>query len=197
MTANAEKPGGRCRLAIACLGVISSAGCDGSPSGPDAPPAEPLVEEAYVQASNHDPSDRFGTSIAISADGSTMAIGAPGEDSTATGVGGDQTDNNAPDAGAVYVFVKDGTIWTQQAYVKSFSVDAGVGFGTSVALSADGSMLAVGAPGRIEPPYGRSGVFVFTRDGTTWRQEWSQESFQYGLAENENPFPVLLTGTRE
>ena len=43
----------------------------------------------------------FGTSVALSGD--TLAVGADGEDSAATGVNGDQADNSAPEAGAVYV----------------------------------------------------------------------------------------------
>jgi len=148
-------------LVIACLGGIASAGC----SSPD---AVSVVQEAYVQASNHDPTDRFGASIAIAADGFTMAIGAPGEDS-----GGDQADDSASDAGAVYVFVNDGTSWIQQAYVKPSGVHAGDGFGTSVAMSADGSVLAVGAPASWNAsPYQIGAIYVFTRDGTTWRQEY-------------------------
>jgi len=46
-----------------------------------------------------------------------MAVGAPGESSAATGIGGTQTDNTATYAGAVYMFGRTGTTWSQQAYV--------------------------------------------------------------------------------
>lgn len=71
---------------------------------------------SYVKASNTDPHDQFGFSLALSSDGSTLAVDAPNEASAATGIDGDQGDNSAPFAGAVYVFTRSGTAWSQQAY---------------------------------------------------------------------------------
>jgi len=59
---------------------------------------------SYVKPSNTDGGERFGSALAISADGSTMVVGAYREASKATGVNGDQADNSAPSAGAVYLF---------------------------------------------------------------------------------------------
>ena len=59
---------------------------------------------AYLKASNTGASDRFGYAVALSADGSTLAVGAYGEDSNAMGAGGDQANDSATDAGAVYVY---------------------------------------------------------------------------------------------
>jgi hypothetical protein len=59
---------------------------------------------AYVKASNTETNDDFGFSVALTGDGSTLAVGAFGEDSAATGVGGNQADNSASQAGAVYVY---------------------------------------------------------------------------------------------
>ena len=70
-------------------------------------------------------------------------MGARYEDSAATGVNGDQANNSADFAGAVYVFVRSGSTWTQQAYVKASNTEASDQFGYSVAL--DGDTLAVGA----------------------------------------------------
>jgi len=42
--------------------------------------------------------------VALSADGTTLAVGAPGEASNATGIDGDQTNNSARGSGAVYVY---------------------------------------------------------------------------------------------
>jgi len=56
----------------------------------------------------------------VSLDGDTLAVGAIGEDSNGTGVNsGAQADNSASGSGAVYVFTRSGTTWTQQAYVKA------------------------------------------------------------------------------
>ena len=48
--------------------------------------------------------DQFGFSVALSGDGNTLAVGATTEDSAATGINGNQADDSAQSAGAVYVF---------------------------------------------------------------------------------------------
>ena len=58
---------------------------------------------AYIKASNTGAYEHFGESVALSADGNTLAVGAVFEDSSATGIGGDQSDFSAPNAGAVYL----------------------------------------------------------------------------------------------
>ncbi len=72
----------------------------------------------------------------------TLAVGATGEDSAAKGVGGTQADNSAQSAGAAYVFIRTGTTWSQQAYVKASNAEGGDIFGASVALSSTGDTLA-------------------------------------------------------
>ena len=99
------------------------------------------ISDGWVKASNTDAGDAFGASVAISEDGSTVAIAAPQE---ASGTG-DEADDSAPGAGAVYVFVRSGDTWIQQAYLKAPSIDADDNFGV-VSLSRDGSTLAIGAP---------------------------------------------------
>lgn len=74
------------------------------------------TQEAYLRASNAEVGDGFGCSVSISGD--TVVVGATGEDSNATGVNGNQADNNAENAGAAYVFERSGTAWNQQAYLK-------------------------------------------------------------------------------
>ena len=114
-----------------------------------------IAQQDYIKASNTGgPSrgetvldkgygDNFGWSVAISGD--TMVIGALGEDSKATGVNGNQTNNNALNSGAVYVFVRSGTNWIQQAYLKASNTGAGDEFGRSVAISGD--TIVVGGRG--------------------------------------------------
>jgi len=141
----------------------------------------------YFKASNTEAGDLFGNRAAISADGRTLAIVAFGEDSAATGIGGDQGDNSADDAGAVYVFVReDGGAWTQQAYIKASNTDSQDAFGIGVTLSADGDTLAVGAQGEDSAATGIDGdegdnsaadagaVYVYARDDTGG---WSQQAY--------------------
>ena len=58
-----------------------------------------------------------GISVAVSGD--TVVVGAFSESSNATGINGNQDDNSAARAGAAYVFVRNGTTWSQQAYLKA------------------------------------------------------------------------------
>lgn len=128
------------------------------------------AQQAYVKASNTGAGDEFGSCVALSADASTLVVGAPLEDSGAVGVGGNQLDNFAPDRGAAYVFTRTGTTWTQQAYVKSPDVIHYRHFGMSCGLSANGTTLAVGAPSgfaTVGVPY-PGAAYLYTRAGTTW-----------------------------
>ncbi len=84
-------------------------------------------QQAYLKASNTDPVDRFGYTVAISGD--TLVVGAYREASYATGINDDQSDNSALDAGAAYVFTRSGTVWSQQAYLKASNTDMGDEFG--------------------------------------------------------------------
>src|SRR5690606_31138155 len=59
-------------------------------------------QQAYIKASNTGQDDQFGYSVAISGD--TVVVGAPAEDSAATGVNGDETDDSASSSGAAYLF---------------------------------------------------------------------------------------------
>ena len=138
-------------------------------------------QQAYIKASNTGPNDFFGDSIALSSDGNTLAVGAPEERSNATGINGDEADNSISGAGAVYVFIRSGSSWTQQAYIKASNTEASDRFGTSLALSDDGNRLAVGARGEdsnaiaVTPQDDNSAAnagaaYVFTRSGSNWTQ---------------------------
>lgn len=137
------------------------------------------TQQAYLKASNIGASDQFGYAVAISGD--TLVVGAPGESSSATGVNGNQSDNSAGSSGAVYVFVRGGTVWSQQAYLKASNTGSGDLFGLSVSLS--GEILVVGAPGESSSTTGVNGnqaddsasgagaAYVFVRSGSAWSQE--------------------------
>ena len=134
----------------------------------------PFVQQAYLKASNTDQSDRFGHAVAISGD--TLVVGAFTEDSD----GSSQDDNSDSNAGAVYVFVHNGNIWSQQAYLKASNTPLSDLFGTSVAISGD--TLVVGAPKEASDATGVNGeqtnyadysgaAYVFVRSGETWSQQ--------------------------
>ena len=176
-------------LAISATGEGSAAtGVGGNQSDNSAPGAGAIYvfsraggtwsQQAYIKASNTGADDGFGTALAL--EGDTLAVAAVGEDSNATGVGGDQSDNSATSAGAAYVFTRTGGVWTQQAYLKASNTDQGDRFGYVLALS--GNTLAVGAPGERSSATGVGGlqsdnsitlagaVYVFVRAGAIWSQ---------------------------
>ncbi|TKB67085.1 MAG: hypothetical protein E8D47_04635 [Nitrospira sp.] len=139
------------------------------------------AQEAYLKASNTGTDDQFGTSVAIAGD--TVVVGAAQEDGNGTGVNPNtQGDNGATDSGAVYVFTRSGSTWTQQAYLKPSNTGAGDRFGDSITLAGD--TLAVGAPFEDSIGVGISpsaesdnsaansgAVYVFGRTSGAWRQD--------------------------
>ena len=141
---------------------------------------ETWTQQAYLKPSNTQPSFFFGESVSLSGD--TLAVGAWAESGCSRGVNGDEQNQNAGEAcgnsGAVYVFTRSGSTWSQQAYLKASLLDPNNGnhenFGKTVAIS--GNTLAVGAPqqGFNEGcPVCRylGAVYVFTRSDGQWTQE--------------------------
>jgi hypothetical protein len=123
----------------------------------------------------------FGSSVALSSDGNTALIGAP-------------EDNNVH-VGAAWVFMHSGSTWTQEKLTGSGENGEGW-FGSSVALSADGSTALIGG---LYDNGGLGAAWVFKRSGSTWSQlgskltgigELGEGSGQFGssvaLADNGN-----------
>ena len=104
-------------------------------------------QQAYVKSSNTEIVDNFGVDLALSSDGNTLAVSSDLEDSSATGINGEQANNSAADSGAVYMFMRVSGIWSQQAYLKATNTGVGDNFGINPAISDDGNTLALGAPG--------------------------------------------------
>lgn len=173
-------------------------------------------QQAYLKASNTETADAFGSSLSISANGNTLAVGANGEGSSATGVNGKQDDNSMPGAGAVYIFTRATAKWTQTAYLKAFNTgepDDGDQFGYSVSLSGDGKTLAVGAIAEDSGAAGINGngadnsvpesgaAYVFINSTGTWSQQayvkpWNTTTrgalfgYSVGLSEDGNTLAV-------
>jgi hypothetical protein len=139
-------------------------------------------QQARLVPATGDSLDLFGWSLELFAD--TLVVGAPGEDSAATTVNGNATDNSVSEAGAAYVFVRSGNNWTQQAYLKAANNRPGtpsewaVGdrFGHQVGIS--GNTIVVGSPfedslGLSDNDWGTNNgaAYVFVRSGTNWTQQ--------------------------
>lgn len=142
-------------------------------------------QQAYVKAANVQASYVYGIAVAVDSD--TMVVGSPNEASNATTITNGTTadsDTSTLNAGAVYVYVRSGGSWTQQAYIKAPNNHSSNTFGTSVAISGD--TIVVGAPSENaavttitngttasgdQSASGSGAAYVFKRTGTSWAQE--------------------------
>jgi ABC-type Fe3+-hydroxamate transport system substrate-binding protein len=152
------------------------------------------TQQAYLKAHQANGNDNFGSSVAVSGD--TVVVGASGEASSTTGVNSTPNES-ALDAGAAYVFVRSGTNWTQQAYLKAHQVNQYDSFGWSVAVSGD--TVVVGAVNEASTTTGvnstpnelageAGAAYVFVRSGTTWTQRAYLKAHQVnGRVQPYNP----------
>ena len=133
-------------------------------------------------ASNAEIIDQFGWAVSLSGDGNTLAVGADQEGSASAGINGAEDDNGAIGSGAVYVFRRNGGVWSQQAYIKASNPGRLDLFGRSISLSADGNVLAVGADQEDGSAVGINGaqtntaldsgaVYLFRFNGNNWFQQ--------------------------
>jgi len=136
-------------------------------------------QTAYLKASNIDVDDMFGESVSI--DGNYAIVGARGEDSNSLT---DQTDNNASQSGAAYVFERNETtgIWSQTAYLKASNIDVDDMFGISVSISGNYAIVGADNEGsnsltdQTDNNASQSGAaYVFERNETTGI--WSQTAY--------------------
>ena len=98
-----------------------------------------------------------GASVAVSSDGSTAIVGGPGDNGF---------------TGAVWVFTRNGTIWSQQGpKLVGTGVVGNSQQGASVALSADGNTAILGGPSDSS---NAGAIWVFTRSAGVWTQQGSK-----------------------
>jgi hypothetical protein len=125
----------------------------------------------------------FGYAVALSANGDTALVGGP-ED-------GPHTMRETILNGAVWVFTRSGSTWTQQGPKLAASDVPVSGIGYAVALSADGdtALLAAHGAGAFA-----GAAWVFTRSGSTWTE--GQKLTGAGETSNNSAFGnrVALSG---
>ena len=89
-----------------------------------------------IHGNNTGMGDQFGFDVAISADGNTAVVGAPGEDN----------DNAAPNnTGALYVFTRTGTTWTEDDMIHGSTPYQNQDLGKNIDISDDGSAVTAGS----------------------------------------------------
>ncbi len=134
--------------------------------------------QAYIRAGDIGADNYFGSSVDINNDGSYAIVGAHGVDT-----GGTNT-------GAAYIFTRSGTSWSQQAKIQASDVQAGDLFGTSVAISSDGTYAIVGAYNEDTGAGNAGAAYIFTRSGSTWTQ---QQKIQSSDAEGSDFFGISVS----
>ena len=115
--------------------------------------AQFIQQGAKLVGSGYSGSSNQGRSVALSADGNTAIAGALGD---------------SGNAGAVWVYTRSGGAWTQQTKLVGTGNSGNAQQGYSVALSADGTIALVGAPGDNSNV---GAAWVFTQSDGTWTQQ--------------------------
>ena len=115
------------------------------------------TEQQKVRASDGAAGDRFGSAVSISGD--TLLVSAPDDDMP-----------GAAYAGSAYVFVRSGTVWTEQQKLVPTDSQPTARFGNSVSLSGDTAVIGAAAD---DNGHGSDAgaTYVFVRSGTTWSQQ--------------------------
>ena len=127
--------------------------------------------------------DYFGYATAVSSDGTTLAVGANGDDT------------GGADAGAVHLFTENNGTWLHEVTIDDdfagVELNFSDNFGSSVALSSDGSTLAAGTPNSdyagdindlIDDLEDTGAVHLFTKSGTAWTHSTTIEHDTHGLS---------------
>jgi hypothetical protein len=114
-------------------------------------------QQVKLTAADGAEGDVFGISIAFSGD--TVVIGA------------DLNDEKALDAGAVYVFTRSGSGWSQQAKLTAADGAETDIFGVRVALSGDTVLISARRDDDDIMGIDAGSAYIFTRTGTTWQQQ--------------------------
>lgn len=114
-------------------------------------------EETKITPSDGEAEDRFGSSVALSTDGRTLAVGAYWDDV------------NGAYSGSVYIFKWNGVSWNE---IKLIPSDGGIQdyFGKSIDLSGDGELLGVGAYGYSEDDDNTGAVYLYQWEQGGWEE---------------------------
>ncbi|NWJ95881.1 MAG: Ig-like domain repeat protein [Chloroflexi bacterium] len=115
------------------------------------------AQHQMLTSTNGAGNDYFGSAVALSSNGSTALIAAPGKE------------NNQ---GAAYIFTQTNNTWTQQQILTATNGTANDQFGNAVALSSDGSTALMGAPNKIfGQNLNQGSAYIFTQTNNTWTQQ--------------------------
>ena len=119
-----------------------------------------LNQIAKLEASDAAANDHFGSSVSISADGTVALIGSLDDDT-----------NSAYDTGSAYIFENSDGKWTQAAKLIASDVKSADHFGSSVSISADGTVALIGSfYDDTNSAYDTGSAYIFENSDGKWTQ---------------------------
>ena len=149
-----------------------------------------FVREAWLYpiTSEYVKNGEFGWDVSMNADGSRVVI------SSLMGVSGTPS---VPYSGAVYVFVRNDTTWTQEAKLEPDVIASYSGYGYSVAINDDGDKILVGAVDESVSGSNMGVTYVFTKGSTNLWAQTDKLIPSDGLGGDNFGTDVAMSGTGE
>lgn len=112
--------------------------------------------QQYLEASNAQAKDNFGTSVAIS--NNSVVVGSFLEDGL---------DNGSQDnSGAAYVYLRNGTSWSEQTILRSTVIGTDNQFGNAVAIDGNSILIGANFEGSLS-----GAAYFFTQSQGSWTQQ--------------------------
>ena len=119
----------------------------------------------------------IGGEVSINSDGTYIAI---------------SNDSHSSGVGAVHVFTRSGSTWTEQATLTaSPALPAGNNFGSRTSINSDGTYIVAGSGFEDS---GKGAAYVFTRSGSTWTQQQRIQSSDIQNSDNFSYAGVTISG---
>lgn len=137
------------------------------------------TQQAKIQHSDSSFGDNFGTRVSMNDDGTVVACSAP------------KKGYPYPESGAVYIFTRTGSTWTEQAKIQAQDISHADWFGRCLAMSGDGSMVVIGSQRSLiqgaYDAYGAAYLYVgggsygvgrltggYGNNGTLLKRDWTK-----------------------
>jgi hypothetical protein len=173
-----DRSGIRGRGLLAAVGIAAALSLALAASAPAS-----FTQQTTLTASDENGRSGIGSAVALSANGNIALVGGP-------------ADNGG--VGAVWVFVRSGSMWGEQAKLTGAGEIGSGEFGTSVTVSSDGKVALIGG---TNDNGGIGAAWVFVRRGASWVQQEKltgsdaggvQEEAHCDVDENEKENGIFL-----
>lgn len=138
------------------------------------------TQEARFVPSGAELGANFGFTVALSGDGNVALVGSPASSCAA-----------GPDCGAAFAFLRSGGAWGAPVKLTASDPERRDGFGSSVSLSADGTVAAIGEPNGGILPTSPASVYTFLRQGGVWTE---RQKLNVGVPGDTVGYAVSLSG---